>query len=83
MPLPPRFAEVTFEHVQQLVDAGEREGMHLDYKQKIPDLGPEPAKKEFRADVAAFANAGGGETSWKTTSEHSPSRSGTRATRHG
>lgn len=62
--LPLRLNELTLEHMQSLVAASAREDQHLDFKSTLPDLdgkNGERAKKDLLGDVAAFANAGGGD----------------------
>ncbi|MGK3986012.1 ATP-binding protein [Sorangium sp. So ce136] len=51
--------ELTKEDIDDLVENEVPEDRALDYKAELPD-GKEASKKEFAADVAAFANAGGG-----------------------
>jgi hypothetical protein len=62
--LPTRLEEVSLEHINGLVSASAREDQHLDYKQDLPDLdgkNGDKAKRGLLADVAAFANTGGGD----------------------
>lgn len=64
MPLPVRLRDVTTQHVQSLVEAGVREDQQLDFKVQLPDLDgrrPDEAKRRLLADIAAFANASGGD----------------------
>lgn len=51
---------ITFADLQALKDAAVRESRTIDYK-KTWQLSDEASKKEFIADVASFANAGGGD----------------------
>jgi predicted HTH transcriptional regulator len=53
------FAEITKENIEALVRDEVPEDRSLDYKAELPDA-KDASKKEFAADVAAFANAGGG-----------------------
>lgn len=62
--LPLRVEELTLDHLNGLVAASAREDQHLDFKSTLPDLdgkNGERAKKDLLGDVAAFANAGGGD----------------------
>jgi len=52
--------EVTAARLGILVRDGVREGRQLEYKQSLPG-GTDEEKKEFLADVSAFANAAGGD----------------------
>ncbi|WP_437785365.1 AlbA family DNA-binding domain-containing protein [Sorangium sp. So ce1097] len=51
--------ELTKEDIDDLVENEVLEDRALDYKAELPD-GKDASKKDFAADVAAFANAGGG-----------------------
>ncbi|WP_437759503.1 AlbA family DNA-binding domain-containing protein [Sorangium sp. So ce1389] len=51
--------ELTKEDIDALVENEVPEDRALDYKAELPDA-KDASKKEFAADVAAFANAGGG-----------------------
>jgi len=51
---------ITAEDIRALVDGQVREDRHLDYKEKLPG-NADSEKKEFLADVVAFANSGGGD----------------------
>lgn len=62
--LPTRLDELTLEHLRSLVDAGAREDQGIDFKINLPDLDGKngsKAKRDLVADVAAFANGGGGD----------------------
>ena len=54
----PRIEDVTLETLQTLI--GTPEGLMTDFKEALP-LSNREEKREFLADVAAFANAAGGE----------------------
>jgi hypothetical protein len=59
-----RLEEIGHAHLLDLVDASYAEGQRIDYKLELPDFDGvkrEDAKKKFLADIAAFANAGGGD----------------------
>ncbi|MBN2560399.1 MAG: ATP-binding protein [Phycisphaerae bacterium] len=58
--IPKRFDQIVFADVQSLVDNGVPEGRTLEYKRELPG-GSDDDKREFLADVSAFANAGGGD----------------------
>jgi hypothetical protein len=62
-PLPLRFDDLTLQHLKELVATSAREDQYLDFKSTFPDLdgkSAEKVKKDLLVDVAAFANAGGG-----------------------
>ncbi|MBL4571672.1 MAG: ATP-binding protein [Gammaproteobacteria bacterium] len=50
---------LTSEDIEALVDSQVPESRHLDYKQTLPE-GNDNAKRDFLADISAFANSGGG-----------------------
>jgi len=52
--------EITEEDLQSLIDNKVLESKTIEYKEKLPD-NSDREKKEFLADVSAFANAGGGD----------------------
>ncbi len=59
-----RFEDINKDAIDTLVRTGAREDRHLDYKQDLPGQAAvfsDQKKAEFLADVAAFANAGGGD----------------------
>lgn len=55
-----RLEEITAADLQALIDGGVSEGRAIEYKQALPG-NSDDEKKEFLADVASFANAGGGD----------------------
>jgi hypothetical protein len=58
--LPRNIDEITLEHIEELVSSGISEGPRLEFKRDL--YGNKDAdRKEFAADVSAFANAGGGD----------------------
>lgn len=59
LPLDLRLTEQT--HLEELLTASEREGLHLDFKRDYPANWDNGNRHEFVADVSAFANAGGGD----------------------
>lgn len=54
-----RLESVTPDEVAALIKDENREGLRLDYKEKLPGGGDED-RREFLADVSSFANARGG-----------------------
>ncbi|NNM63479.1 MAG: ATP-binding protein [Burkholderiales bacterium] len=60
MALPANIADTTQAHLQALINEGVQEGPHLDFKRELPDTWSAEAKRDFLADVTAFANSGGG-----------------------
>jgi predicted HTH transcriptional regulator len=59
-----RLEAITYDDINHLVSSGYREDQNLDYKEQLPDLDgkkPDDARKKLLIDVAAFANAGGGD----------------------
>jgi len=57
--IPVSFDEINEGTIQGLVDAGEEERKHLEYKRELK-IAKDSDKKEFCGDVSSFANAGGG-----------------------
>jgi predicted HTH transcriptional regulator len=55
-----RLAALTAEDVQDLVAARVPEGRRIEYKQKLPGRN-DADKREFLADISAFANSSGGD----------------------
>ncbi len=58
--LPVNLSDLTPEHIQGLIDSEVAEGLTLEYKQQLPTNQSEE-KKEFLFDIAAMANAAGGD----------------------
>ena len=59
-----RLESLVYEDLNGLVSASYAEDQAIDYKEELPDLDgkrPDDARKKLLADVAAFANAGGGD----------------------
>lgn len=59
-----RLDQITVEDIKALVDASYAEDREIDYKRELPDLDGkkrDDARKKLLADVASFANAGGGD----------------------
>lgn len=59
-----RLETIGYDDVSALVESAYREDREIDYKSQLPELDgkrPADAKKELLKDVAAFANAGGGD----------------------
>ena len=52
--------KITKADIEELKANEVREGISIEYKSSLPGKGDE-AKKEFLADVSAFANASGGD----------------------
>lgn len=52
--------QICSDDILALVDSEVREGRHLDYKEKVPTNSNDD-KRDFLADVVAFANSGGGD----------------------
>ena len=60
MPLDPaRFDGLSLSDIQLLIDAGDREGVGLEYKAQL-NVSNDEQKKEFLADISSLANAKGG-----------------------
>jgi predicted HTH transcriptional regulator len=58
--LPINLSDLDPSHIQGLVDSEVAESQSLEYKQKLPS-GQSDEKREFLYDVAAMANANGGD----------------------
>ena len=58
--LGPLFENIDRQAIDQLIADGVSETQHLEYKERLPGRVPAD-KKEFLADVAAFANTSGGD----------------------
>ncbi len=58
--LPVNLNDLTPSHIQNLIDSEVAEGLMLEYKQELPSNQSEK-KKDFLYEVAAMANAGGGD----------------------
>ena len=58
--LGPLFENIDKNAIDQLVADGVSEEQQLDYKEQLPGRAPSD-KKEFLADVSAFANSSGGD----------------------
>lgn len=58
--LPTNLSDLTPEHIQGLIDSEVAEGLSLEFKQQLPTNQSE-GKKEFLYDIAAMANAAGGD----------------------
>jgi hypothetical protein len=58
--LPPNLDDLTAAHIQSLIDSEIAESLTLEYKQQLPSNQSEE-KREFVYDIAAMANAVGGE----------------------
>ena len=59
-----RLESLIYDDLNGLVSASYAEDQAIDYKEELPDLDgkkPDDARKKLLADVAAFANAGGGD----------------------
>ncbi len=59
-----RLESVAHEVLSALMAASYVEDQNIDYKEELPDLHgkkPDDARKKLLADVAAFANGGGGD----------------------
>jgi hypothetical protein len=54
------FDEISEEHLRALITNEVREGLKLEYKEGLPGKEPKE-RREFLADVTAFANAAGGD----------------------
>lgn len=53
-------SEITERDILDLIEAGVVEGTHIEFKRDVPGARDEE-KREFLADVSAFANTGGGQ----------------------
>lgn len=58
--LPVNLNDLTPDHIQSLIDSEVPENLTLEYKQQLPS-GQSEEKREFLYDVAAMANAAGGD----------------------
>ena len=57
----PSFDHITVSDIEALVADGIRESSTLEYKEALPVAKEKSDRNEFLYDVAAFANAGGGD----------------------
>lgn len=58
--LPANLEELTCEDIQELIDADVSEGLRIEFKRELPQESPE-GKRRFLSQVAAMANAAGGD----------------------
>ena len=58
--LPVSLSELASSHIQELIDSEVAENLTLEYKRELP-TGQSEQKKEFLFDIAALANAAGGD----------------------
>jgi hypothetical protein len=58
--LPVNLSELASSHIQELIDSEVAENLTLEYKRELP-TGQSEQKKEFLFDIAALANAAGGD----------------------
>ncbi|MEW6737390.1 MAG: ATP-binding protein, partial [Acidobacteriota bacterium] len=54
------FDQIDKEAIEELIANGVAESKTLDYKEKLPS-GNNEGRREFLADISAFANASGGD----------------------
>lgn len=68
--LPLNLTDVTPEHIADLISSEVAEGLTLEYKQELPNDSTDQ-KREFVYDIAAMANAGGGDIVYGITDRRS------------